>query len=71
MAITVKSGANGNSLDGLEGKTVCEVRAAFEGIWRIPNDATVQLNGRTIEDEGTHLRDGDEVSFMQATAQKG
>lgn len=70
MAVTVSSGANSNDLEGLAGKTVCEVRAAFKGIYNIADDAVATLNGNRAGDNDV-LRDGDELSFSRQVAQKG
>jgi molybdopterin converting factor small subunit len=70
MAITVTSGANARPVEGLEGKTVGEVREAFKNIYGIADDATASLNGQPTTNSA-RLSDGDEVSFVRRTAQKG
>lgn len=68
--VTIVAGANKNSLEGLEGKTVGAIRAAFSGVYNIPSDAAATLNGQAAAD-GDVLRDGDELVFARETAQKG
>ena len=70
MAITVTYGGNSESLDGLEGKTVCEVRSAFKALWRIDDGAEATVNNRSANDTDT-LRDGDTLVFAASTASKG
>jgi len=68
--VTIVAGANSNSLEGLEGKTVAEIRAAFSGVYNIPADAAATLNGSAAS-EADVLRAGDELVFARETAQKG
>lgn len=70
MAITVSSGGNSNRVEGFEGQTICEVREAFKRAYRIDDSAVARLNNEPV-DGGVQVRDGDSVSFDQATAQKG
>lgn len=70
MAITISSGANAREVEGLEGKTVSEVRTAFENIYSIAPDAVASVNGSRASGSDT-LNDGDELSFTRRTAQKG
>lgn len=68
--VTVQSGAIANDLDGLAGRTVCDVRTNLANIFNIAADAVATLNGRRA-DSDTVLEDGDVLSFGRPLAQKG
>ena len=70
MAVTVTSGANARSVEGLEGQTVGQIRTAFASIYGIDSGDNAKVNGRDATDSAT-LEDGDEVAFSKRTAQKG
>jgi hypothetical protein len=70
MAVTISSGANARPVEGLEGKTVSEIRTAFEGLYGIHKDAVATLNGSRAEGSDT-VTDGDELAFTRRVAQKG
>lgn len=70
MAVTIQSGANARSVEGLEGKTVDEVRKAFASIYGIADDAVATLNGSAANGSDT-LDCDDELTFSRRVAQKG
>lgn len=67
--VTILSGAN-EATAQLAGQTVSQVREAFKAALNIPDTAVATVNGRSA-DAGYALRDGDELSFVKDTAQKG
>lgn len=67
--VTVISGANEANAE-LAGQTVGQVRESFAGPLNIAAGARATVNGLTA-DEGTILRDGDQVNFTKQTAEKG
>lgn len=70
MAVTISSGANARQVEGLEGKTVNEVRKAFKSIYSIADDAVATLNGNAANGTETLCTD-DELAFTRRVAQKG
>lgn len=68
--VIVTYGANRNELDGFEGQTLGQVRAAFSEAYGIPAGTPATVNGRDASD-GQVLRAGDQVAFVKAQAQKG
>lgn len=69
MAVTVLSGANEATLD-VEGRSVGTVRHDLARTFNIPDGAQATINGKNVPDS-TILADGDELSFVKATARKG
>lgn len=68
--VTITSGAHSESLEGLEGRQVSQIRADFRVPYNIAPDAVATLNGQRAN-EGDVLRDGDTLVFSRTVAQKG
>ena len=67
--VTVISGANEATAD-LAGQSIDQVRAAFSGALNIPAGARATVDG-VARDGSYTLQDGDELSFVKDTAEKG
>lgn len=68
--VSVTYGSNGDDFPGFDGQTVANVRAQLSSAYQIPSDAVAQLNGQNAS-ESDILRNGDELTFVKQTAQKG
>jgi hypothetical protein len=69
MSVNVSSGANSESLN-VGGQTVGEIRSRFATALNISPAAAGQINGETVDDYAV-VDDGDRLSFVKETAEKG
>lgn len=70
MEVTLQVGSISQEIPGLVGKTVGEVRSAFETLYKIERDAVATLNTRPAA-ENDVLREGDVLNFGKPLASKG
>lgn len=69
MSVQVSSGGNSATLE-VAGSTVAKVRSDFGESLNITAGAKPTVNGKAVPEDYT-LRDGDRLSFVTNTAEKG
>jgi hypothetical protein len=69
-AIKVVCGANTQEMEGLEGKTVAEVKEGFREVLNIPDGARAIVSGDNVENVYV-LRAGDVLEFVKPSGKKG
>lgn len=68
--IKIVCGANSQELEGVEGKTLAEVKTQLQEVLNIPSPVQSMLGGVTVDDDYA-LKEGDVVELVKPAGTKG